>query len=160
MLAAIIAHELAHIQLQHGIENIKHTRLVQDLENLSKSAARTAAREASAASIGERTLFFQESIAGMVNVLFQNGYSQIQELDADSLALSLLSATGYDPESLLELFRLIERGQGSQSGGFSSTHPLPLQRIAAVEQDLANYHVPDTRTFRKDRFTRAMNRRR
>ena len=157
MLAAIIAHELAHIQLQHGIENIKHTRLVQDLESLSNAAARLAVREASGASVGERNLFFQESIAGTVNALFQNGYSQIQELDADSLALSLLAAAGYDPGSLLELFRFIQRGQGTQAGGFSSTHPLPLQRIAAVEKDLAGYHVPDTRSFRKNRFARAMN---
>jgi predicted Zn-dependent protease len=155
MLAAIIAHELAHIQLQHGIKNIKHVRLVQDLQNLSSSAARLASREA---SIEERNLLFQESITGMINALMKNGYSQIQELDADSWALSLLSAAGYDPGSLLELFRFLERSQGNQAGGFISTHPLPLQRIAAVEKDLANYHVPDTRSFRKNRFARAMNR--
>ena len=154
MLAAIIAHELAHIQLEHGIEKIKHIRLVQDLENAANTAARLALREA---SVANRTVFFQESVAGMVNTLFQNGYSQLQELDADARALSLLSAAGYDPKSLVELFRLLERGQGNQAGGFDTTHPLPLQRIAAVEKDLAKYPVPDTRSFRQERFIRAMN---
>jgi predicted Zn-dependent protease len=154
MLAAIIAHELAHIQLEHGIEKIKHIRLVQDLQNTSNTAARIALREA---SVAERSMVFQESVSGMVNVLFQNGYSQLQELDADAWALSLLSAAGYDPQSLVELFRLLERGQANQAGGFDTTHPLPLQRIAAVEKDLEKYPAPATRSFRQKRFTRVMN---
>jgi predicted Zn-dependent protease len=147
-LAAVIAHELAHIQLEHGVRIINNMRLTRDLTETGTQAAGVAAR---AASINERKILFGNSVVELTNTLVKNGYSREQEFEADHYALALLALTGYQPSALVEMLRLLERSP-RQSGGIFATHPAPSLRIRNVESLLGRYRIDDTRSARRRRF--------
>jgi predicted Zn-dependent protease len=84
--------------------------------------------------------------------MMQNGYSQQQEFEADSTGMAFLSLAGYEPSSLLDMLRVLERTQSSHPGGFNKTHPTPAQRITNAQKTVGNYDVPDTRSFRTSRY--------
>jgi predicted Zn-dependent protease len=147
-LAGVIAHEIAHIQLQHSIKAIKTSRITQALLITGVSAAGAA----SGHDVAELTDVFNESVGEIVTTMVNNGYSQNQEFDADATALSLMSAAGYNPNALVEMLKELEKNQSGSSGGFGKTHPTPAQRISSAEKSVNKYQVPDTRSFRQARY--------
>jgi predicted Zn-dependent protease len=149
-LAAVIAHEIAHVQLQHSVKSIKTSRFTNAV-----LATGSAAATAAGTNTGELTEIFGESVNEAVNTMVNNGYSQTQEFAADSLALSLLASAGYTPSSLVEMLQSLNQKQSGQTGGFSKTHPTPAQRITNVNKTLNQYTVTDTRSFRTARYRAA-----
>jgi predicted Zn-dependent protease len=148
-LAAVITHEIAHIQLRHAAEIIENRRLVRDLSAAADRAASIAAKDLSAE---ERALLFGESVGETINTLLRNGFSQTQEFDADIAALELLAAAGYNPMSLIDVLRVLNKSQKEHPGGFNLTHPSPAMRINNAERPAGNYRVRDTRSYRQTRF--------
>jgi predicted Zn-dependent protease len=148
-LAAVIAHEIAHIQLRHAAEIIENQRLVQDLSASADRAASIAAREIGAA---ERAVLFRESVRETVNVLLKNGFTQAQEFDADAAAMALLAGAGYNPQGLIEILKVLDTRQKNHPGGFNATHPAPGQRIRNAERFAGNYRFQDTGSYRRNRF--------
>jgi predicted Zn-dependent protease len=151
-LAGVIAHEIAHIQLQHSIKAIKTSRITQALLVTGSSAAGVAAE---GLNLTELTDIFNESVEEIVTTLVNNGYSQTQEFDADNSALSLMAAAGYEPSALISMLQVLEKNQGRHPGGFNKTHPTPARRITNAQLSVGKYKVPDTRTYRQPRYTRA-----
>ncbi|MDR3160425.1 MAG: M48 family metallopeptidase [Spirochaetaceae bacterium] len=150
-LAAVIAHEAAHIQLQHSLDLINNLRLLQNLTEVADTAADIASRALSQ----ERKQLFSDSVRELVNTMIRNGYSQAQEFDADKTALSLMASAGYNPVSFSDMLSALDRAQAKTPGGFNTTHPSPRLRLANVERNLRSYRVEDTRIFRKSRFEAA-----
>jgi predicted Zn-dependent protease len=148
-LASVIAHEVAHIQLQHSIKAIKTSRITNAVMVTGSAVVGTAAE---GTSLDELTNIFDESVNEIVATLVNNGYSQTQEFNADALALSLLAAAGYEPSSLVDMLKALEKNAGARPGGFNKTHPSPAARISSVNAKLRDYQVPDTRSFRRTRY--------
>jgi predicted Zn-dependent protease len=151
-LAGVIAHEIAHIQLQHSIKAIRTSRITQALLVTGSSAAGAAGMKNT--SLAELTDIFNESVSEIVTTMVNNGYSQTQEFDADTNALSLMAGAGYEPSSLISMLKVLEKNQAGQSGGFSKTHPTPARRISNANISVGRYRVQDTRVFRQDRYSR------
>jgi len=152
-LAAVIAHEIAHIQLQHGLKAIRNNRRTQAiLTSLSAGASLTISDR----ELAEATSVFSESINDIVTSMVTNGYSRTQEQDADTTAMALMALAGYEPSALIDMLRVLERNQPGRPGGFNSTHPTPAQRISNAQRTVGNYNVQDTRSFRQARYTEAM----
>ena len=147
-LAGVIAHEVAHIQLQHSIKAIRTSRITQALMVTGVSAAGAAA----GMSVNELTDVFNESVGEIVSTLVNNGYSQTQEFEADNTAMRLLASAGYSPSGLIDMLRELSAVQTSSSG-FGKTHPSPSQRITNAEKTVGSYRVADTRSSRQARFT-------
>jgi predicted Zn-dependent protease len=145
-LAGVIAHEIAHIQLQHSIKSIKNSRITQALMVTGTSAAGAY----TGMDVKELTNVFNESVGEIVTTLVNNGYSRDQEFDADTTALSLMAASGYNPSGLLSMLGMLQTNQGS--GGFTKTHPTPAQRISSAQKSVSKYPVPDTASFRQTRY--------
>jgi predicted Zn-dependent protease len=148
-LAAVIAHEIAHIQLQHSIKAIKTSRITQAIMITGASGANVAGQYL---NVKELTDIFDESVGNIVSTLVNNGYSQTQEFDADNMALSLLASAGYTPTCLIDMLQSLEKNQSKAPGGFNKTHPAPAQRISNVRNTINNYVVPDTRSYRVLRY--------
>ncbi|MDR1249942.1 MAG: M48 family metalloprotease [Treponema sp.] len=150
-LAAVIAHEIAHIQLNHSVDLIKYMRLTQELSGVADRSAGIAAREA---SLSERKTLFDNAVREMVTTLIVNGYSQEQEFQADIYAVKLLALAGYAPASLVDVLALLQKTAGT--AGFNGTHPSPAQRVAHVRQEMTKngrfYQIQDTHAFRVSRF--------
>jgi predicted Zn-dependent protease len=147
MLAAIIAHELAHVALRHSIAIINRTRLESELSAIADWAADTAAGFSDTA---RQAAEFRGSIIRTVDTLMRSGYSQTQEFEADLEAIVILSKAGYDPRALLELLRLLQRQGEPQRSGLNSTHPNSTLRIANIER--FNYPNVTTGEYRTARF--------
>lgn len=147
MLAAVIAHELAHIMLMHSVAIIKETRFENEMSAIADWAAGVSARYSDSA---KRAANFRNSVSKTVDVLMKNGYSQAQEFEADIEAITLLAKSGYDPTALTDMLKVLQQSQGSQKGGLYSTHPSPRARIANVEK--LRYRTSDTRKYRIPRF--------
>jgi predicted Zn-dependent protease len=130
-LAAVIAHELAHIQLRHAAAIIEDQRLVTELSQAADRAVAIASRNA---STQERAVLFNRNTAAMVTTLFKNGFAQDQEFAADAKAVTFLRDSGYDPSAMLAMLKALEKTQPLTAGGFNTTHPSPAARIANVEK--------------------------
>jgi predicted Zn-dependent protease len=147
-LAAVIAHELAHIILKHGLSMISD----MDLSNEMAATAERAANFSGNSPAAQRIMTFRSSVSSIIDTMLRNGYSQPQEYAADREAAAILAASGYDPRALVDMLRILQRVQRSQTGGFNTTHPTPAQRIANVEGVARQYRVQDTRSYRVPRF--------
>jgi len=148
-LAGVIAHEVAHIQLQHSIKAIKTSRITQALIITGTSAAGAA----TGMDFNELTDVFNESVTEIFKTVVNSGYSRTQEFEADDTALSLLAKAGYNPSGLIDMLKELNSIQSKTSGGFNNTHPTPEQRITNAKKSVSKYKVPDTSSSRQERFS-------
>ena len=147
MLAAIIAHELAHIILHHSIDMINEMKFTSEMSAVGDRAMEFAGRNSASA---RRFAQFRDSITKTIDTMLKNGYSQSQEFDADKEAMALLFSAGYDPAALTDILKALQRVQRTRQGGFNTTHPSPGDRLANVEK--IRYRNQDTRNARAPRF--------
>jgi predicted Zn-dependent protease len=132
-LAAVLAHEVGHIALGHGMKAISSSNLTDALLIIGKEAA--ASQTSGYAS--ELTNLFGDSVNQVFDTLITSGYSRSQEYDADKYAAHLLAKSGYNPNSLqTALERLDKAGAAGASGGWASTHPKPSKRLGELEDVL------------------------
>jgi len=150
-LAGIIAHELAHIMLRHGISMIDSLKVVEELDSIAQQSA------AVAGSINGESLSiqtFRNSIKELMDTMIKSGYSQPQEFEADNTAIELLASAGYEPGGLLEALEVLQKARSGRQGGIFSTHPAISERIANLRQVPAGMVSPNKQSTRKERFTR------
>lgn len=148
-IAATIAHEMAHIQLQHSLKAIKTSRWTAAGISAT-SAAATVAR-----SSAQDGATLNDMVGDVVTTMVNNGYSQSQEFDADSLALSLMASSGYNPKAMLDMLNLLKSAQAGKTGGMYKTHPTPEKRIANVNSALKGISLPaDSTAYRAARFAK------
>jgi len=146
-LAAVIAHEIAHIQLRHGITLIEDSRLSREFEEMAARARNIAERR------NVRNQEFASSVREIVNKMVVEGYSQSQEFEADTLAVQLMIRAGYNPTAMRDVLRILA---GQPTMGFGRTHPSPASRILNVDRVIAQYTFSDTQSARRSRFSAAI----
>ena len=152
-LASVIAHEIAHIQLQHGLKAIKSGRRAEAFSSTLSYAAEVKAGDS---RFGEVVGTFSDGVGEIVTNMMTKGYSRTQEFEADAEAMNLLSLAGYNPSSLLDMLRVLEQKQSGHPGGFNSTHPTPAQRIENARNNAGKYNVQDTSSYRDSRYRSAV----
>ncbi|GMO50901.1 MAG: M48 family metalloprotease [Treponemataceae bacterium] len=130
-LAAVLAHELAHIQLGHSTKAIRSSRVVDTM--LANAATIAAANDI---NMDEVSRALGDSVNDVVSTLVTKGYSQTQEYDADKYALSLMASAGYDPRAMADMLAVLQRQSSSVRGGLTSTHPSATNRLSRVNTDL------------------------
>ena len=99
-LAAVLAHEIAHVQLRHGIGSIKQARKTEALMTLGSIAASAAPSPVSLSSLNS---LFSGAINDMVKTMSVDGYSRGAELEADQAALAILRGAGYSEAALASM---------------------------------------------------------
>ena len=129
-LAALLGHEISHVDLRHAIERVQYRTRVRDLGG---------------GAAGD--------IAAVVHTLVRAGYSSQQELEADTNGMLLALKAGYDPRGAVALYqKLLEKGTAHPSrpqpqlmvqevGGalvdallqYFASHPPSEARVRAIE---------------------------
>ncbi|PYG03515.1 peptidase M48-like protein [Thioalkalivibrio sp. ALE21] len=150
-LAAILAHEIAHVQERHGLQAIRSSRVTAALT----SAALTGAQLAGDDDLRELTDIFEDSIDDITRTLFVNGYSREFEREADDGAVAILERTGYRPEALSRVLERMDDEWDPQGPGFARTHPSPSSRIAELGLEPADSRS-EARAERFSRFRAAL----
>ncbi len=142
-LAAVIAHEIAHIQLKHSISAIKASRVTGAVTQAAKAGAMAGIvmlnDERSSKGRGlsddqmEALLGAADSLSDVTAELTEthvnSGFSKSQEYAADEKALYLMADAGYNPEAMIEMLKKIPDGG---KHGWGATHPEPKDRIKEV----------------------------
>ncbi len=124
-LAAVLAHEVAHVAHKDGLRAIKKSRLTAALTTLSVEAARNLGSE----DLKKLTEQFAGSIDDVVQALVNNGYARKFEYQADAAAVATLQAVGYSPHALADMLQVMAQKWDPHGPGFMRTHPSPQDRI-------------------------------
>lgn len=127
-LAAVIAHEVAHISKRDGIAAIKSARWTQAVTLIGTKAAKTY----TSSEISQLVGIFEGSIDDIFKTLVVNGYSRSQEYAADETAVITLAKCGYDPKALNTFLKRLEQRGKSSGGGITQTHPGTSDRISNI----------------------------
>ncbi len=122
-LAAVIAHEMAHVTANHGVAR-------QQKEQEAVLATRVVSEVLTDKAAGQRAL-----ARGKV-ALAQ--FSRNQELEADAIGIASLGAAGFDPyagadfQEAMSAFNSFRSGSEARENSldFLSTHPSTPQRVA------------------------------
>ncbi|MDH4196282.1 MAG: M48 family metalloprotease [Candidatus Aminicenantes bacterium] len=122
-LAAVLGHELGHVNARHSARSMSRQILVQAGLVIGSIANETFAKVAGLAGLGAQLIFLK--------------YSRDDERQADALGVDYARAAGYDPGEMVRFFQALQE-LGDLSGkntlpGFLSTHPLTKERIGNVQ---------------------------
>jgi len=133
-LAAILAHEIAHVNHKDGVEAIQRSRWVQAATALGADAA----RQLGQGQLDELASLFEGSVGDVVKTLLVNGYSRADELAADQTAMIIMVRLGYDPNGLTDFLARLAQEQGAGAhGGFFATHPGMGERLVEARATIA-----------------------
>jgi len=137
-LAAVLAHELAHVSQRHLARLIARSKDISLPAMAAMVAGLLVGGQAGAAAV----------IASNAAVTADNlRYTRNFEREADAIGLRTLSGAGLNPAAMRSFFGHMERWARVQEldvPEFLRTHPLTVNRIAAVESRLSQY--PETST--------------
>lgn len=130
-VAAVMAHEIGHIQLKHALKSIKTSRL--------NDAALTAIAAAGSIVTGSA---YQDGVGSTVDELMTTlsttGYSKTQEFEADAKAAHLLADAGYNPQALRTMLEVLKEKEKTETGGMMTTHPSASSRLFQVRGHIRN----------------------
>jgi len=126
-VAAVLAHEMAHVTANHGIERQKR-------EEAEVIASRVVAEVLSSDLAGKQAL-----ARGKLRLA---AFSRQQELQADEIGIRTLSEAGYDPYAAARFLDSMEaysrymsvNSDADQSLDFLSSHPSTPQRIELARE--------------------------
>lgn len=152
-VAAILAHEIGHIQLRHGIQAIKKARITDAINTIATESVRVLAPD----EVDKFTETFGGVVSDITNMI-QNGYSRAFEYAADDAAQTILRRVGYDPNGLVAMLTVMQKNlKPGDDAGFAKTHPAPQDRINEVLRRTGGAYAPvKVPKARRDRFQKAI----
>ena len=152
-LAAILGHEISHIELRHGLSSVGTEKILQMF-----SVAKDFALKKSAAP-GEKEMMdklFDEVFREMFKCI-RNGYGMEIEGQADSRGIQLCARLGYDILALKDVLVRFKAMKGTYGGA-----GYPVERAADIDKYRRRFgfdHLrPRGREGRKARYDQAMGR--
>ena len=130
-LAAVLAHEIAHVNCRHSTEAMTRAMPVNAAMMIGVIAAQDTKYEQFAQIAAAGGLF-------VYNGMWMTKYSRQDETEADSVGLMYMAKAGYDPRAAL---RIWERAAQQRSGNdpassIFSTHPPNATRLQNLRSQL------------------------
>jgi len=133
-LAAVIGHEIGHVQAKHGAERVSLSMTSQMVQQV--------------AAVGLQNNENSQAIMSALGVGSQLGvmlpYSRTHETEADHIGQMLMAKAGFDPQESIYLWQNMSAVGGGNPPEFLSTHPTGKTRIQkltqAMPQASAAYH--------------------
>src|SRR5438128_956606 len=125
-LAAVMAHEIAHVAARHGTENASKAQMV----NIASLPL---------IFLGGVGGFALRQAAGFLIPMQFLQFSRKAESEADYLGVQYLYKTGYDPGAAVSFFEKLHAKESARPGSVSkmfSTHPLTGDRIEATKKNI------------------------
>ena len=151
-LAAVLAHEIAHVQNQDGLHAIKTSRLTSAFTIIAAEGA----KQYGGQNLAQLTQIFQESVGDVVNTLVVSGYSRDQERQADADAITILKRVGYNPYAMVDMLTVMKSRTKPGGAGFGKTHPDSQERITAIQALVGSPGKWSPPAARQARFERAL----
>lgn len=148
--AAVLAHEIGHVEKRHGLKAIQQSRITAAGTILAAEGA----KQFGPGQLAELTEQFESSVGDVVMTLSTKGYSRSQERDADRAAAATLRRAGYADGAILSMLERMEERLGAAQGlGFAKTHPSASSRAdelrAEIQSKPETYDPQRTVRFRQ-----------
>jgi predicted Zn-dependent protease len=134
-LAAVLSHEIGHIEKAHAINELRTKKATGAITSAGREVIRSQAGAA-----GAITDQFIGAIAPALTNLVTSGYSRDAEFEADQFIFASFDKTGYDPKQAPGFFRtLLQLIPESETGTTSlfSSHPDTRARVAKLQETSA-----------------------
>jgi len=126
-LASVLAHEIAHVRLRHGMDMMEKGQGLNTAAILSMVAGLLLGTVDS--EVGQAVLFGGIAGAGQAMV----NYTRENEYEADRIGMELMYGGQFDPNGMVEFFTIMTQLSGSSEIGnieYLRTHPVGANRIA------------------------------
>ena len=141
-LAAVMGHETGHVVARHSANQISKGEVAQLGLGVGSILSPTLGALSQAAGAGLQLLFLK--------------FSREDETQADELGFRFMTKDGYDPHTMVNLFKMLgglgkEAGVSTKMPEYLQTHPDPENRLAATQQRLATELKGDTVGAKIDR---------
>lgn len=137
-LASVLAHEIAHVTQRHIARRMESAQRSTPLAIAGMVGAILAAAadpEAGMAALSATTA---------ANTQAQINYTRMNEEEADSIGLNILSAARYDPAAASQFFEklMVASRNQNQNLAFLRTHPLAESRVNETRAKAARFNLP------------------
>ena len=158
-LAAILAHEIGHVSLRHGLRALDRGkyRVLAESAVAEMDAART--NVFGEDSRPERLRKMEAELSGIADDCYeqtQAPYNRTLEDEADQESLRLLSAAGYNPFAavrLLERLASMKKKEPAFTRALRS-HPAPSERAVVLQKAARKMGIRDEGALCEERFLR------
>ncbi|WP_151669582.1 M48 family metallopeptidase [Nitrincola schmidtii] len=144
-LAAVIGHEIGHVQARHGNERASTTFATQ------MGLAIASAALATEGGTDERMLAAL-GLGAQVGILLP--FSRQHEIEADLIGLDLMARAGFDPRESIQLWENMRQKAGGSPVEFLSTHPGHGTRIRTLQESMPEAMVKFENARRQGRVPR------
>ncbi len=151
-LAAVLAHEVAHVQYNHGLKAIKQGRLTSALTILATESAKSFGGK----ELADLTEAFEGSITDITSTMMNSGYARGLEYDADKGAVQILKRVGYNPKGLTNMLAEMQKRLKPGAHDFAQTHPAPQERIKEIADEVTSYPDIVEPAARQNRFAKSV----
>ncbi|MFH1984918.1 MAG: M48 family metalloprotease [Pseudomonadota bacterium] len=147
--AAVLAHEIGHVQHRHGLQAIHKQRITEALSIVATEGA----KQLGGADLAQLTKSFEGAIGDITTTLVNAGYSRQFESEADRAAVTILERIGYAPSALVDMLAQMKKRLRTGGTDFARTHPDPAERMAEVSGWIGGAPAPSPPVIRQKRFT-------
>ncbi len=122
-VAGVLGHEIGHVLGRHSAERIAEHEFWKTIST--------------GASIGADAGNIVNGIGK--NILLGNGRDD--ELESDKLGVLFMINSGYDPEEMIEVMKILKAASGpNRTPEFQNTHPDPENRIEKIKEAIREYN--------------------
>lgn len=139
-IAAVMAHEIAHVNCRHSTEAMTRQMLPNALFLGATVFAQAKEKTELAAALGGAFVLY--------NGVWMTRYSRADEMEADAIGLMYMAKAGYDPRAALRIWeRAAQQRTGNDpAASIFSTHPADSDRLAALQA-----HLPEAMSVYQSR---------
>jgi predicted Zn-dependent protease len=136
-LAAVIAHEVAHVAARHGARNLQRQLRTGSLVGILYEMI-----------LGREPRILDQDALNLGGALWAASNSRAEESEADKLAVKYLIRTGLDPHGMVQLLRrlIVEEKSEGQAGAqiaWFASHPTTESRLRSAEREIkADMPIP------------------
>jgi len=125
-LAAVLAHEVAHVNQRH---------IVKELGIRGSDAAPEAGiSRLLGGSTDPARMVFVQAVDRAIEILFESGLKRQDEFEADRIGVLTLAFSDYDPRALARYLKRIQSLESDRLETLSRTHPSFAARLRAIDK--------------------------
>src|SRR5205085_8559483 len=117
MLAGVMAHEMSHVVARHAIKQAEQAQEINAIGSIL---------------LGQNPGALQSIVANILAGGAMAKFSRTDEKEADDLGIGYMSAAGFDPHGMLDMFQKLlslEKSSPNAVDKFLSDHPTTQSRI-------------------------------
>lgn len=146
-LAAVLAHEIAHLTLRHARERSNRERTSKIVDRVIGGV------------LGSNPETDQSSARSKLSLA---AFSQAQELSADKEGIKIAGQAGYDPHAAARFLGLMAqfasyKTKGQTGDDFLSSHPSTPDRIELAVKAARGFGAPGIGTTERERYLQAID---